>query len=172
MDHIDILTDFARRPLHTANLVLSGIGADTLHAMPGKNGNSIAWLIWHAARQLDAQVADLQGKPQLWVSGWAERLGQSPDPAATGFGHTHAEVAALRMNSSGDLQDYLTAVVEDLVAYVQTLGSDDLDAIIDESWDPPVRRGVRLVSTIDDAIAHIGQAAYARGVTEDWGIGY
>ncbi|HNV11243.1 MAG TPA: DUF664 domain-containing protein [Propionibacteriaceae bacterium] len=47
-----------------------------------------------------------------------------------------------------------------------------MDVVIDTRWDPPVTRGVRLVSVIDDAVAHVGQAAYARGVVEGWSIGY
>jgi hypothetical protein len=39
----------------------------------------------------------------------------------------------------------------------------DLDQVIDENWDPPVTRGVRLVSIIDDAAQHVGQAAYVAG---------
>ena len=36
--------------------------------------------------------------------------------------------------------------------------------MIDESWDPPVTLGVRLVSVIDDDLQHAGQAAFVRGV--------
>jgi hypothetical protein len=39
-----------------------------------------------------------------------------------------------------------------------------LSEIIDRSWTPPVTRGVRLVSMIDDAAQHVGQAAYAAGI--------
>ena len=37
-----------------------------------------------------------------------------------------------------------------------------LDEVIDEAWEPPVTLGVRLVSIIDDASQHSGQAVYAR----------
>jgi len=36
--------------------------------------------------------------------------------------------------------------------------------VIDTSWTPHVTRGVRLVSMIDDAAQHVGQAAYAAGI--------
>jgi hypothetical protein len=35
---------------------------------------------------------------------------------------------------------------------------------VDESWDPPVTLGVRLVSVISDDLQHAGQAAFLRGV--------
>jgi len=34
---------------------------------------------------------------------------------------------------------------------------------VDQSWDPPVTCGVRLISIIDDAAQHVGQAAYVVG---------
>ena len=35
--------------------------------------------------------------------------------------------------------------------------------VIDDSWVPPVTRGVRLISVYADALQHIGQAAYVVG---------
>jgi hypothetical protein len=76
MDHRDILIDAARRPVDSARQVLEGIGADTLNRTPDGEHSSIAWLIWHAARQQDAQVADMSGADQVWqAQGWAQRFG-------------------------------------------------------------------------------------------------
>lgn len=173
MDTRDILTDAARRPVHAAEQVLAGITPDVLHALPGGHGNSIAWLLWHAARQQDAQIAALHGGEQVWATqGWAERLGVDRGPREIGFGDTPDDVAALTVADPGVLRDYLGAVVEATVAYVATLSDADLGEIIDTRWDPPVTRGVRIVSTIDDAAVHVGQAAYARGLVEGWRIGY
>ena len=36
--------------------------------------------------------------------------------------------------------------------------------MVDEHWDPPVTAGVRLVSVIGDALQHLGQAAYVKGL--------
>jgi hypothetical protein len=41
-----------------------------------------------------------------------------------------------------------------------------MDRIADDSWDPPVSLGVRLVSVIGDDLQHVGQAAFVRGVVE------
>lgn len=173
MDHRDVLIDFANRQLYSTHVVLRGIADDALHAMPLDRGNSVAWLVWHAARQQDAQLAQLRGTPQLWdTGGWGERLGVPLDSDVSGFGHTQSDVAALHVSSPEALQDYMAAVVEAVTQYVATLFPEDLDEIVDTSWDPPVTRGVRLVSTVDDAIAHLAQAAYARGLVEGWRIGY
>jgi hypothetical protein len=63
-------------------------------------------------------------------------------------------------------------VVARVIDYVAQLSPTDLDDIVDVRWDPPVTRGVRIVSTIDDAVAHVAQAAYLRGLLENWRIGY
>jgi len=36
--------------------------------------------------------------------------------------------------------------------------------VVDESYDPPVTLGVRLVSVISDNLQHAGQAAFVRGI--------
>jgi len=173
MNAHEILIDAARRPLHAADQVLDGIDPDTLHALPDGRGNSIAWLLWHAARQQDAQVAALGDTEQVWVTGgWAARLGVDRGARAIGFGDTLEQVAALRVTDPLLLRDYLAAVIEATVDHLGTLSDDDLGEIIDTRWDPPVTRGVRLVSTIDDAAVHVGQAAYARGLLAGWRIGY
>jgi hypothetical protein len=35
---------------------------------------------------------------------------------------------------------------------------------VDESWNPPVTLGVRLVSVVNDDTQHVGQAAFLRGL--------
>lgn len=171
MDHTELLTDAARRPVEAARAVLADISDETLHAMPG-GANSIAWLIWHAARQQDAQIAHLKGAPQIWPAGWPRRLGVPRDNDDIGFGDSTKQVAALRIGEPNVLLAYFEAVVDDAVAWVATLGPEDLDAVVDTSYTPHVTRGVRIISTIDDAVAHVAQAAYARGVVEGWQIGY
>jgi hypothetical protein len=48
--------------------------------------------------------------------------------------------------------------------YLAGLSAEDLDRVVDERWDPPVTLGVRLVSVVNDATQHVGQAAYVRGL--------
>jgi hypothetical protein len=43
------------------------------------------------------------------------------------------------------------------------LSEADYARIVDERWARPVTAAVRLVSVINDATQHIGQAAYVRG---------
>jgi hypothetical protein len=64
------------------------------------------------------------------------------------------------------LLGYYDAVEQATLRYVRGLSDDDLDRVVDERWTPPVTLGVRLVSVIDDDVAHAAQAAYVRGILE------
>jgi uncharacterized damage-inducible protein DinB len=64
------------------------------------------------------------------------------------------------------LTGYLTAVTEASIAYLGGLSAEDLDQVIDPNWNPPVTRGARLVSVINDCLQHAGQASYARGMLD------
>ena len=50
------------------------------------------------------------------------------------------------------------------VTWVAGLDEDNLDRVVDTSWDPPVTLGARLVSVVNDDTQHVGQAAYLRGL--------
>lgn len=164
----ELFEDAARRPSQVAGHVLDGISPAVLNTMPGGTANSVAWLVWHAARQQDAQVAALAGAEEVWPgAGWSERFGLALPEASMGFGHGPEDVARVRTSSPELLRGYLDAVVERAVAYVHGLTDAQLDDVVDPSWDPPVTRGVRLVSTVDDAAQHLGQAAYVRGLLDD-----
>lgn len=172
MDHREVLKDGAKRTVETARAVLADADATTLATMPGGTGNSIAWLVWHAARQMDVQIADLSGGGTVWESGgWAQRLGIDRGADDFGFGDSPERVAALRVDDPTGLEDHLATCVAAFMEYVDGLSAEDLDEVIDDSWDPPTTRGVRLVSIINDASAHLGQAAYARGLIEGWSVG-
>jgi uncharacterized damage-inducible protein DinB len=150
----------------TVHQVVRDLNLDELTYRPDPAANSISWLVWHLTRIQDDHIADVAGTEQVWVAeGWIERFAL-PFPAhATGYGHTSEEVAAVKI--LGDLLvAYYDAVHARTIAYVETIDADDLDRIVDEAWDPPVTLGVRLVSVIEDDIAHAGQAAYVRGLVE------
>jgi hypothetical protein len=85
-----------------------------------------------------------------------------------GFGHGADDVAALGAAglSADFLTGYLDAVHAASTAYLEGLSDADLDRVVDESWDPPVTLGVRLVSIVDDCVQHAGQAAYLRGLVD------
>jgi len=166
MTPADVFIDFFERVLENGVAVVGGLDEDELAHRPGPEANSIAWLVWHAARVQDTQIADVAGKEQIWISqGWVDRFGLDLDPRDTGYGHTPEDVAKVRARSDL-LAEYLRAAHERTVDYLSTVSEADLDRIVDDRWDPPVSLGVRLVSIADDDAQHVGQAAYLRGLME------
>jgi hypothetical protein len=163
----DVLTDAFDRVRHTTHRTVAGLTPEALLYRPDADANSIAWLVWHLTRIQDDHVAGVAGTEQIWTAqGWLEQFGLPLPPSDTGYGHSSADVAAVRVTSKDLLLGYHDAVHEQTLAFLRTLAPDDLDRIVDRSFDPPVSLGVRLVSVVDDCMQHGGQAAYVRGLTE------
>ena len=100
----------------------------------------------------------------MYPEGWADRFGFDLDPSSIGYGHTPAQVAAVHVTDPALLTGYYDAVHERTETYLRTLADADLDEVIDDRWDPPVTRGVRIISVVDDDIQHAGQAAFVAGI--------
>ncbi|GAA5115491.1 mycothiol transferase [Haloechinothrix salitolerans] len=168
MTSAELLTDAFDRVRQIVHDVVDGLSPDQLaYRIDDDDANSIGWLIWHLTRVQDDHVADLAGTEQAWTSqGWIERFALPFDEADIGYGHSSEQVAAVRVESPDLLTDYHDAVYEQTIAYISTLSDDDLPRVIDESWDPPVTVGVRLVSVIGDDMQHAGQAEFIRGILE------
>ncbi len=164
MTPAQLLTDAFER-IHDGGLaVVEGLSADQLAVRPGPDANPIGWLVWHLARVQDDHVAHVAGVEQVWTAAdFVSRFGLPYKPTDIGFGHSSDDVAAFRADADL-LAAYLSAVHEQTVAYVDGLGPDDLDRVVDTRWDPPVTLGVRLMSVVNDDTQHLGQAAYVRGL--------
>jgi hypothetical protein len=167
MDTRELLNDAFGRIRNVVHAVMGGLTDEHLTYRPDADASSIAWLIWHLTRIQDDHVADVAGTEQVWTAqGWADRFALPFDASATGYGHTSNDVAAVRVESGMLLTGYHDAVYEQTVRFLGEIDASDLDRIVDESWDPPVSLGVRLVSVIQDDLEHAGQAAYVRGLVE------
>ncbi|SMX89768.1 DinB superfamily protein [Brevibacterium sp. Mu109] len=166
MDARELLTDLANRPLQELDHFWDSVTAEMLNSHPAGHPNSIAWLVWHTGREIDVQVAHASSREEIWAQGWSARfdLGVSDDDI--GLGHTEDEARAIVIENKDLLRGYLSAVTDESLDYISTLSPDDLSAVIDESWDPPVTRGARLVSIYADALQHMGQAAYVTGTQQ------
>jgi uncharacterized damage-inducible protein DinB len=167
----DLLADAFGRVREVFHEAVDGLTPGQLAFRPESEANSIAWLAWHIARIQDDHIADAAGTGQVWSSdrdgmSWADRFGLPFAVTATGYGHGPEAVSAVQVKSAELLTGYYDAVHEETIRYVRGLTEPDLDRIVDESWDPPVSLGVRLVSVISDNLQHAGQAAYLRGLIE------
>lgn len=167
MEPKDLLIDLAGRPREAASAIRDELTPTLLNAHPGGHPNSIAWLLWHTGREIDAQVADLSGEDEVWSAGGFDgRFDLGPLGDGIGLGHDPEQARSIRFDDPAPLYDYLSAATDELIRYIGTLSAADLDEVIDHNWDPPVTRGVRLASVIDDAAQHIGQAAYIAGMPD------
>ncbi|MFI6493884.1 DUF664 domain-containing protein [Streptomyces sp. NPDC050564] len=163
----DILIDAYSRIQEEVHAAVQGLDPDDLNARPAETANSISWLIWHLTRIQDDHVADAAELDQVWLAqGWEKRFGLDLPRRDTGYGHTAAKVAKVRVESGDLLIGYYDAVHEQSLEFVRGLTAKDLERVVDERWTPAVTLGVRLVSVLADDLQHVGQAAYVRGLLQ------
>jgi uncharacterized damage-inducible protein DinB len=163
----DILIDGYTRIQEEVHAAVEGLGPDDLNARPAADVNSIAWLVWHLTRVQDDHIADAFGLDQVWLTrNWEKRFGLELPRRDTGYGHSPAKVAKVRVDSADLLTGYYDAVHEQSLGVLRELPAKELERIVDERWDPPVTLGVRLVSVLSDDLQHVGQAAYVRGLLQ------
>ncbi|CAN5206586.1 DUF664 domain-containing protein [soil metagenome] len=162
MTPAEILADSFARIRESAEAALDGLSVDELRHRPGPEANPIGWLVWHLARVQDDHVADVAGAPQVYPD-FVERFALPYDTTAIGYGQSSQEVGDF--SAPADLLgEYLAAVHEKTLTYLETLAPEELDRVVDDRWDPPVTLGARLVSVVNDDTQHVGQAAYVRGL--------
>ncbi|MFI7498043.1 DUF664 domain-containing protein [Streptomyces sp. NPDC049687] len=163
----DILIDGYNRIQEEVHAAVEGLDPDDLNALPTPETNSIAWLVWHLTRVQDDHVADAFDLDQVWLSqDWEKRFGLDLPRHDTGYGHSPAKVAKVRVEDPDLLIGYHDAVHEQSLRALRALTAADLERVVDVRWDPPVILGVRLVSVLSDDLQHVGQAAYVRGLLQ------
>jgi uncharacterized damage-inducible protein DinB len=167
MNSCEVIVDGFHRIRDEVHGILDGLGRADLVARLDPQANTIGWLVWHLTRVQDDHVAAVADRGQVWHDGgWVDRFGLPFDPNAIGYGQSSVEVGQVEPESAGLLADYHDAVHDRTCEYLGSLGDRDLERVVDDSWDPPVTLGVRLVSVLSDDLQHVGQAAFIRGVLE------
>lgn len=164
MNAKEVLIDLARRPQAALEAIRGALTPELLNSHP-HHDNSIAWLLWHSAREIDEQLAHLSGHEPVWTAGgFAERFVLPVASDEHGYGHTPAQARAIVATDPALLTEHFFAVVEAQVAYLESLEEADLIRVVDDRWDPPVTLAARMVSMSVDAAEHIAQAAYIAGM--------
>ncbi|WP_228992813.1 DUF664 domain-containing protein [Streptomyces sp. DH8] len=167
MNTAGMLAEAFDRIGEAVHAAVEGLAPEELDARVDPEANPISWLVWHLTRVQDDHIADAAGTGQIWLTeGWADRFALPFDAAATGYGQSPDEVAAVRVDSADLLLGYFDAVQERTLSFVKGLEGHALDRVVDENWSPPVTLGARLISVIADDLQHAGQAAYVRGMLE------
>ena len=134
--------------------------------MPEGRHSSIAWLIWHAARQQDVQIAETAGTDDVWrAAGWADPPARDRPPIRWGSGDGPAEIAAVRVDDAGNPRGLSRSRRGRACDYIDGLSVGR----------PRRHRGPPLGSARDPPpgatgqhdrrwVAHVAQAQYLRGL--------
>lgn len=163
----EILIDALSRSRERFDRALADVTLEQANTPPvpdvAPRTNSLTWLAWHTARELDTQVAPLAGIEPVWITGGhRERFALTLPDDTEDWHHTPDQAAQVVVSDLGLLFAYLDDAYALATTYLRGLTPQVLDDVVDSSWDPPVTRGVRLASIIDDAAQHSGQAVYTR----------
>lgn len=159
----DLLLDSFGRFPELVHEAVDGLTEDQLTHRLDPDANTIAWLVWHLARVEDISLAEAFGSEQVWAD-WSDRFALPFAPHDMGYGHDSEQVAAVRGIAADLLSGYYAAVARRTAEHLRFVTGEDLDRVVDRSFDPPVTLGVRLVSVLEDVAQHVGQAALIRGV--------
>lgn len=163
----DILIDGLSRSRERFNRALSGVTVEQANRQPAPETaprvDSLAWLAWHTAREIDFQIAPVAGIEPIWITGGhKERFGLDLPDNTEDWRHTPEEAAKVVVSDISLLTAYLDDAYARAAEYLRGVSEDDLTDVVDDSWTPPVTLATRLVSIVDDAAQHSGQAVYTR----------
>jgi hypothetical protein len=166
-----LLEGFGRTP-DLVKSALDGLSEEDLTRRVDPDANTVAWLVWHTARMQDGQITSAEralgrrDAEQVWTAqGFAGRFHLPVGDREVGYGMDSDQVASI-VAPAELLTAYHQAVHDHTVEFLEGLDTAAYDRVVDEHWDPPVTLLARLVSIEQDAVQHLGQAAYVRGVLQ------
>jgi hypothetical protein len=172
MEWLQLIIDIFARISQEIEIVLDGLTVEEINQQPRPDCNSIAWLTWHLTRSHDRNMSEIAGKEQLWISdNWHARFNLPPNPTETGYKHTTEEATAFKAPDTETILEYHYAVLERIKDYVKnTLSEDELKREhISPTFGNTVTVRRRITGVMCDALEHVGQAAYVRGLLKGRG---
>lgn len=162
----DLLGHSLDRSRERFDRALSGLDAAQACARPvdglAPRIDSIAWLSWHTAREIDLQISELAGTEPLWTSRWSARFALPLPDGTQDWRHSPAESAQVVVADTALLTGYLDEAYALARAYAASVPDGAWLDVVDDRWDPPVTRLSRIASIVDDAAQHSGQAVWGR----------
>src|SRR6201991_4544085 len=134
----DLLRDAFTRQIEHVDDLTDGLTDEVSFFRPTADANSIAWLIWHSARQQDLQLCDIAGIEQVWTrDGWDDRFGL--DLGGNDHGYGHGPDYGAKVGAPADLlAGYYHAVHRATLEYIASVTTEELDRVVDKHWTPPV----------------------------------
>ena len=109
-----LLTASLERSRERFDRALNGVTVEQANTQPAPRTaprvDSLSWLIWHTAREIDLQVSALTGTETLWTAGGFKERFALPLPDDTeDWHHTPEQAALVRVDDLTVLTDYLDA---------------------------------------------------------------
>lgn len=160
----EILRDSFERVHELVVDLTDGLTPEVADYRPDPTANTVSWLLWHLTRVQDDHVVGLTGGEQAWAQ-WRDRFALPLGEWDTGYSHSAEQVGLVHADPAL-LAGYHDDVHQLSLRYVEQVDDAELARVVDRRWDPPVTASARLVSVIGDALQHLGQAAYVRGLAE------
>jgi hypothetical protein len=125
MDALDMLKDNLSHA-HRTYLDARNGSDEELHFVPPDGSHSIAWCIWHTARIEDSLVQGrYRGTELIWNEEWAARTGLPAEGPFVGMSDQDAQ--KIRLTNRDAFFDYVDAVWESTMTFLDGLTADDLD---------------------------------------------
>lgn len=167
MDIIEFLHHEQKR-LHTwMREAVSDLTIEEWNTVPAGNGNSIAFLFWHAVRTEDNILRFiLQGRPPLWnEENWHERLHLPPRVQGTGM--PTAEAQAFRLDDPELFLAYAGQVWQEFETYLANVndGGAELSArkvLVRPLGEMPAILAIGQIC-ISHLFSHYGEISLIRG---------
>ena len=131
MDAVDFLL-LRYEAIHRALVedLLKRLSEHQIRARPHPGVNTVAWLIWHAARVEDVGVNRfITDGAQVLDDGWRARLGVERRDVGTGMNDAEVDRLSERIDIDA-LRGYWSALTERTLAIAPALRGQDLDAVV------------------------------------------
>jgi len=108
--------------------LLARLSETQLRGRPHPGVNTVAWLLWHAARIEDVGVNRfVAGRPQVLEDGWLARLGVERRDVGTGMSDAEVDALSARLDLRA-LAGYWEAVTQRTLAVVEALRGSELES--------------------------------------------
>ena len=165
-----VLQDFIRRSFEThwewMERYVDGLTQAEIEFRPNDQCHSIGFILWHYGRALDMWVQSLaKQKPQLYETGWAERLGFQPEPMNVGFGYTEEDLANWTCPGKNLLLEYANAARGNLLEFLSRHDDTSLvETTMTNRRGETIAIGDMFRMLIWEVNQHGGQAGYLRGM--------
>jgi hypothetical protein len=110
--------------------LVRGLTDAQVRGRPVPGVNTVAWLLWHAARVEDVGVNRfVADRPQVLDDGWSARLAIPRRDVGTGMSDAEVDELSARIDLPA-LRGYWDAVTRRTLEVVETLRDADLEAVV------------------------------------------